>query len=221
MLIGTLTPFLISGQNHDSAELYCVSSAVEEKLEMTLYYPTAFAFIGQFWDTSHSYFNFRTRQGVWVEPEKKSGFGFVSAEISIKNILGIKKSPIYLSTQVRFNSHTSIWAGANIFFSDNRKINKYFYQLQLGAYSNTYEKEFLFSGYYQTRPFLKIKDHKRVFLEGFANYYAESREYNYEFEAGFKMTHSLSIMCGVERFEGSVHVLGGIRFEMYEHKNYH
>ncbi len=206
MLICICT-FKITVGQHDSAK-YCVSSAVEEKLELTGYYPAAFSFIGQFWDTSHHLFALRTRQNVWVEPELQSGFGFVSAEG------GIKRFPIYLSLQARFNSHTSIWWGINNYLSDIKPVNRLFYQLQLGAYRNFYANEYIYSGYMQTKPILD-----KLFVEGFVNYYTNHNQYNFEIELGFKVTHSVAIMAGFEHIEGKYHFLGGIRLEMYEHKN--
>jgi len=202
-LIGVLSPILIFGQSDKN---YCLSSAVEEKLEITAYYPTTISYIGQFWDTSHNLFNFKTRQNVWIEPELESGFGFITAEF------GYKKIPIYGVLQARFNSHTSIWVGVNTYLSDIKFFsNKVFYQLQIGAYRNLYKKEWIYSSYIQTKSF------KRFFFEGIVNY-SKVEQIRFEVEVGYKLTHSIALMGGFESLQNQNHFLTGIRVELYEHK---
>lgn len=200
--------FSLPSSAQDSGD-YCRSSAVEEKLEISAYYPIAFSYIGQFWDTSHNFYNFRTRQNVWIEPKDTVGFGFISTDFAFKKI------PVYLSAQARFNSHTSIWLGFNTVFSDFDLVKNIFYQAQIGVYKNLHTKDCLINAYAQSKPILNEK----VFFEGFLNYYPKENEYSFEVESGIKINHTLALMLGFDHVEKENHFFGGLRFEMYERKN--
>lgn len=208
-LIGVLTPLFLFGQ--ESKVGYCRSNAVEEKLEITIYYPTTVSYIGQFWDTSHSFYNFRTRQNVRVVPKDKDtiGLGLISADFAFKIV------PLYFCIQARFNSHTSIWGGGNVVFSDYDLVQNVFYQAQLGLYKNIYAKDLLVNAYVQSKPILK----ERVFFEGFLNYYPKREDYTFEIESGIKINHKLALMLGFDYIEKHNHFSCGLRFEMYETKN--
>ncbi len=199
----------LTSSAQDSGGDYCRSSAVEEKLEISAYYPIAISYIGQFWDTSHNFYNFRTRQNVWIEPKDTVGLGFISADFAFKKV------PIYLSAQARFNSHTSIWLGLNTVFSDFHIVKNIFYQAQIGGYKNLHTKDWLVNAYAQSKPILNEK----VFFEGFLNYYPNKNEYSFEVESGIKINHTLALMLGFDHVEKENHFFGGLRFEMYERKN--
>src|SRR3989338_922430 len=199
--------------NHDSLKItYRICDAVEEKSEITFYLPQQVSYIGQYWDTSHEVFRLRTRQNLIVEKEKEIGLGYLSVDF------GIKKSPIYLSLQGRFGETTEIWVGANSFLTNNKFVNKAFYQAQIGAYKNIYEQGTLFTGYFQTQLIFH-----RFFFEGFYNYYPETKHEksrkDFEIELGFKLTHILALIGGFEIIENKKTLQVGISIEMYKHKH--
>jgi hypothetical protein len=203
-------------QEHDTSqnETYVISSAVEEKSEATFYYPEQISYIGQFWDSSHSTFSFRMRGNLIVEPKKEIGLGYLSTDF------GVKKVPIYLSLQGRFNHNTSIWLGTHVFLTDIKLklVNKGFYQAQIGAYKDLYKEGTLITSYFQTQLIFQ-----HLFFEGFYTYYPktkkeESRK-DFEIEVGFKLTHVLALIAGFEIIENKKTLQAGIRIEMYEHKN--
>lgn len=224
-IILSLVPLYASAQDGD----YCRSAAVEEKLEITAYYPTTISYIGQFWDTSHYLYNFRTRQSIWLEPNKEKdtiGFGFITTDFSPK-IRG-RNIMLYPSFQVRFNSHISLFSGFNAYVSDNKHVKKVFYQFQLGAYRDFSTKQILLTTYVQSiglhvklKKFPKMEKalNEKIFFEGFLNYYPKKNEYNLEVEAGFKINHQIAIMAGYENIQEQEHFFAGIRWEMYEHRN--